>query len=351
MCLVGATQSGVTVEKQTAVSPIASPSTRPANGRRDGRCGCGRGTDSIPLHRPYHNRLCISHVAVRYVRITPVEKIDYLVIGHITRDVTPVGNRVGGTVSYSGRAAQALGCQTAVLTSCQPDYEGLAQLNDLTVEVVPSAHTSTFENIYRANGRTQMLYTPAGPIQAQHLPTDWLDTAVVQLAPVANEVDPALIHQFPNSVIGMTPQGWLRCWSADGRVTARDWPEAEQYLPLADVVILSEEDLLDEAMLPRYRQAARLLILTENARGCTVFLGEEVRQIPAPSVTLVEPTGAGDIFAAAFLTRYAQNGRNPWQAAEFANQIAAQSVTQVGLGAKIDFIGQIIQAQKNRLPA
>jgi sugar/nucleoside kinase (ribokinase family) len=279
-----------------------------------------------------------------------VKKMDYLVIGHISRDVTPAGNMVGGTVSYSGRTAQALGCQTAVLTSCQPDYEGLAQLNALTVEVIPSAHTTTFENIYGANGRTQMLYTPAGPIQVQHLPVDWVNTAVVHLAPVANEVDPALMHQFPHSLIGLTPQGWLRRWTADGRVYARDWPEAEQYLPLADVVILSEEDLLDEAMLPRYRQLSRLLILTENVRGCTVFAGKEVRQIPAPAVTQVEPTGAGDIFAAAFLIRFAQNGRNPWQAAEFANQIAAQSVTQVGLDAKINLIRQTFQEQKNYSP-
>jgi sugar/nucleoside kinase (ribokinase family) len=270
-------------------------------------------------------------------------KIDYLVIGHITRDVTPAGNLVGGTVSYSGRVAQALGCQTAVLTSCQPDYEGLQALAGLAVEVIPSANTSTFENIYDANGRTQMLYTVADPIRPEHLPAEWRDTAVVHLGPLTNEVDPAMMHQFPNSLIGLTPQGWLRRWTADGRVYARDWPEAEAYLPLADVVILSEEDLLNEAMLPRYRQTSRLLILTENARGCTVFSRDEIRQIPAPNVTQVEPTGAGDIFAAAFLSRYAQNGRNPWQAAEFANHIAAQSVTQIGLDTKIKHIQTMTQ--------
>lgn len=343
-------QSDITGEKQTAVSPMASPTLWPANGRCDGRCGCRRGADSIPSHRPYGNCLRVSHVAGRYVRITPVKKMDYLVIGHITQDVTPAGNLVGGTVSYSGRAAQALGCATAVLTSCQPEYEGLAELAALTVEVIPSAHTSTFENIYGENGRTQMLYTVADPIRAEHLPDNWANPKVVHLGPVANEVDPALMHQFPNSIIGLTSQGWLRRWADDGRVYARDWPEAEQFLPLADVVILSEEDLLDEVMLPRYRQLSKLLIMTENARGCTVFTGDEIRQIAAPSVTQVEPTGAGDIFATAFLIGYAENGRNPWQAAEFANKIAAQSVTQVGLDAKICLIRQAIQKQKSYLP-
>jgi sugar/nucleoside kinase (ribokinase family) len=189
-----------------------------------------------------------------------------------------------------------------------------------------------------------MLYTVADPIRAEHLPAAWRDTAVVHFGPLTNEVSPAMILQFPNSLSGLTPQGWLRRWTADGRVYARDWPEAEAYLPLADVVILSEEDLLNEAMLPRYRQTSRLLILTENARGCTVFARDEIRQIPAPTVTQVEPTGEGDIFAAAFLNRYDQNRRKPWQAAEFANLVAAQSVTQVGLDAKIKHIQTITEA-------
>ena len=289
----------------------------------------------------------LSLIIRRYVRIATVMKLDYLVIGHVTRDVTPAGNLVGGTAAYSGRVAQALGCHTAVLTSCQPGYEGLSTLADLAVEVVPSAHTTTFENSYGPDGRTQRIDTVADTIGPEHLPVGWTETAVAHLAPVANEVDPALITCFPHSLIGLTPQGWLRRWTADHRVYARDWPEAEQYLPLADVVILSEEDLLDAAMLPRYRQLAKLLIMTENVRGCTVFAGDAAHQIPAPQVAQIEPTGAGDIFAAAFLTRYAQNGRNPWQAAEFANFVAAQSVTQVGLDAKINLIRQTVQEPKN----
>lgn len=261
----------------------------------------------------------------------------------MSKDVTPDGDCTGGTVSYSGRLAQALGGQTAVLTSCHPADKGLNDLADLTVEVIPAAHTTTFENVYNENGRTQMLYHVANSIKPEHLPVSWPNPTVVHLGPVANEVDPTFIQQFPGSLIGLTPQGWLRDWTEDGRVFARDWPEANLFLPLADVVILSEEDLLNETMLPRYRQLCKLLILTENARGCTVFAGSQVRQIPAHPVQLVEPTGAGDIFAAAFLIRYAQNGRNPWQAAQFANYIAAQSVTQIGLDAKIRHIQKMTQ--------
>jgi hypothetical protein len=52
-----------------------------------------------------------------------MEQLDYLVIGHVTCDLTPTGTQVGGTVSFSGRTAQVLGCHAAVLTSAAPDYD------------------------------------------------------------------------------------------------------------------------------------------------------------------------------------------------------------------------------------
>jgi sugar/nucleoside kinase (ribokinase family) len=44
----------------------------------------------------------------------------------------------------------------------------------------------------------------------------------------------------------------------------------------------------------------------------------------------LDPTGAGDIFAAAFFFRL-YNTRDPWEAARFATQLAAISVTRSGL--------------------
>jgi len=264
-----------------------------------------------------------------------MEQLNYLVIGHVTCDLTPTGKQVGGTVSFSGRTAQALGCRTAVLTSAAPDYDLSSALAGLTLQRKPAAATSTFENIYTPEGRIQKLYERAEPLAAADVPPDWLRTPVVHLAPLTNEVDPALVHQFSNSLIGITPQGWMRQWDENGRVSAQEWQDAEKILPLAAAVILSEEDLPHPAALERFLHSARLLVLTQGNQGCTVYFGDEKRQIPAPQVTEVEPTGAGDIFAAAFLIRLYQTDGNPWEAARFANEIAAQSVTQVGLEAKI----------------
>ena len=77
--------------------------------------------------------------------------------------------------------------------------------------------------------------------------------------------------------------------------------------------------------------AAKVLVITEGARGCTVFVrGQRARYVPAPLVTEVDPTGAGDVFAAAFFIRLRET-QSPYRAAQFANGIAANSVTRAGL--------------------
>ena len=42
-------------------------------------------------------------------RIAPLEPIDYLIIGHLTRDLLPNGTRLGGTAAYAALTARALG--------------------------------------------------------------------------------------------------------------------------------------------------------------------------------------------------------------------------------------------------
>ena len=51
-------------------------------------------------------------------------------------------------------------------------------------------------------------------------------------------------------------------------------------------------------------------------------------------------TGAGDIFAAAFLIRLLQTDGNPSEAARFANEAAAMSVSVEGLGEKLRVLGE-----------
>lgn len=264
-----------------------------------------------------------------------MSRFDYLVIGHLTRDVTPAGYKVGGTVAYAGRTAHVLGSRTAALTSAGSDLDVESALPEITVHCVPAAQTTTFENRYDDGQRKQRLHHLAAPLKAEHVPAGWQRTPIVHLGPVAGEVDEEMVHHFSNSLLGLTPQGWLRDWDEHGTVFARRWERAQDVLPLAAAVVLSDEDLPDQTVLQAYRRWARLLVMTHGAGGCTIYLGDESRHFPAPPVSEQDLTGAGDVFAAAFFIRLYQTKGNPWEAATFANELAAQSVTQPDLPSKV----------------
>jgi sugar/nucleoside kinase (ribokinase family) len=273
-----------------------------------------------------------------------MDVIDYLVAGYVTRDLTPTGYNAGGTAAYSGRTADMLGCKTAVITSTVPNEPALDILPDsICLFATPSEYTSTYDNIYTPQGRQQIIHQAANKIMVSDYPDDWPEPTVLHLGPVGNEVDVNFAHRFSNSVIGLTPQGWMRRWGEDGKVYLEEWQEAEEILPLATAVILSEEDLLDKAMLTHFRELSRLMVLTSGYNGCTVFIDEDMVHIPAPQVKEVEPTGAGDIFATAFLVKYQQSNGDYREAGRFANMVASQSVTHVGLDAKIKHIQNHLQ--------
>jgi sugar/nucleoside kinase (ribokinase family) len=265
----------------------------------------------------------------------PSSPIDYLVIGHVAKDLTPAGPRLGGTVSYSGLTAHALGCRTGLVTACDTDLD-LSPLAGLACRRVASAVSTTFENIYSAHGRQQYLRAQATALPVSAVPAAWLSAAIIHFGPIAHEIAaemvPALAAAAPGCLIGLTPQGWLRQWNEAGAVRPAAWPEGLNIFPSVQAVVLSIEDVQgDWQLVNQWAAAAPTLVITEGAQGCAVFVrGQSPQTFAPPSEVEVDPTGAGDIFAAAFFIRLRET-RNPYDAAKFANRVAAQSVTRLGL--------------------
>lgn len=258
--------------------------------------------------------------------------IDYLAIGHVCCDTTPDGIRLGGTVSFCALTAHALGMKVAILTSAPPNHDNLLiPLNKIPLEIIPSANYTTFENTYTAHGRIQRLLRHAENITAAHIPESWRDARIVHLAPVADEIDPAIIDLFPNSQIGITPQGWMRQWDIFGHVSYKQWQPSPILLRHANAVVMSIEDVQgDETVVQEYANCFKLLIVTRGDQGCDVYHDGRVIRVSAPSVAAVDPTGAGDIFAVVFFLQL-HRMRDPIAAARIAVQVASDSVTRVGL--------------------
>ena len=268
--------------------------------------------------------------------------IDYLVIGHISLDRTAAGPIIGGTAAYSAATAKILGCRTAVVTRYADIDQMDAWLPDVKVYNIASPATTTFENIYEPDGRVQFIHAVAGDIGVEDIPLSWQRTKIAHLGPIANEIDPRVIGLFSNSIVGLTPQGWMRRWDNQGRVFARYWDEANAYLPLSAATFISDEDLVKPVMLDHFRRFSKVLVMTQGPAGCIVYFGGEVRSFPAPKVNAVDTTGAGDIFATAYLVRLHQTAGDPWESARFANDIAAQSVTGRGLADKMLILNEYL---------
>ena len=259
--------------------------------------------------------------------LATIEPVDYLLIGHATQDITPNGFALGGTVSYASLTAKAFGKRVGIVTSCTNDLK-FPELDGIQVVRKPAANNSTFENIATPTGRIQYVRAVAETICMEDIPLAWRNTPIVHLGPVAAEIDPDVASIFSNSMLGVTPQGWLRSWDDNGLISFTDWPDAMSVLSHANVVVLSVEDVRgSEDVIQEYAGLVPVFIVTEGARGARIYWNNDVRYIRPPLEVEVDSVGAGDVFAASFFIRY-NDTHDPWESARVATQIAARSVTR-----------------------
>lgn len=259
-----------------------------------------------------------------------IESIDYLVIGHLTKDLTPLGPRMGGTASFASLTGKMLGMKVGIITSCGKDID-ISMLGDIPMINKSTDLSTTFENVYTPSGRIQYLYHQAPVLDFSLVPDSWKNAPIVHLGPIAQETDPTLSKSFPNSMVVTTPQGFMRSWDHDGKVSLCEWPESRYVLGNCEIAIMSVEDVHgDESRIEEMASSVKILVVTEGAQGARVFWNGDIRRFLPPRMVEIDATGAGDIFAAAYFFRYLHTN-DPWEAAQFATNLAAFSVLRQGL--------------------
>jgi sugar/nucleoside kinase (ribokinase family) len=270
---------------------------------------------------------------------------DFLTIGHVTRDILPDQTfSLGGTVTFAALTAYRLGLVTAITTCADTELqtELPTRLPEIGLAIRTSFETTAFVNIYHEGFRTQYLRARADQLLLEDVPEAWLKAPIVLFGPLDQELLPSLVKLFPRypgSIFAATPQGWLRQWNDDGRVSPTPWTSAREILPLLDVLILSHEDLLPfangnrteaDTLLSQWSMQVPLLVATDGKYGATLFQHGVVERFPAYAAHEVDPTGAGDVFAAAFLVHYHRHG-DPRMAVDFANCVSSLSIEQLGI--------------------
>lgn len=233
-------------------------------------------------------------------------------------------------MTYAGLTAQRLGQRVGIVTSAGPDVNLQAALPGIAIVNRPAPVTTVFHNTYGGGRREQRLLSRAQPIGSEDILPAWRQARVVHLGPVAQELTPEIVELFPSSLIGVTAQGWLRGWDKEGRVFPTAWREAERVLPHVQVLFISEDDIgRDKRLIQAYLPLVQILVVTAGRSGAIVYYRGERRRLPTFVTREVDPTGAGDAFAAAYLIALTQ-GNDPFQAARFANCVASFVVEQKG---------------------
>ncbi|RPI58314.1 MAG: ribokinase [Chloroflexi bacterium] len=258
---------------------------------------------------------------------------DFVVVGHICQDLLPSGGlSLGGSVSYAATTALQMGYRVGIVTSAGPEMDLKAALPGAEILCDRAAETTLFENIYHNGQRTQILHRQANLLTCRQIPPAWRRAPMAYLGSIDQEIDDSVFHCFkPGVKTGLMPQGFFRKWDERGHVYFTEWTPPESLLRRINLLVLSDLDVPGPLELARsWADFIEIVVVTHAERGATVLHAGQVRHYPARPARQVDPTGAGDVFAAAFLIRLTETG-DAGQAATFANTVASFSVEGPGV--------------------
>jgi sugar/nucleoside kinase (ribokinase family) len=276
-------------------------------------------------------------------------EFDFLVVGHVAIDVNVfpwgvVENVLGGAPTYSGLFLAGLGKRVALLSKVGIDFTeifppifGKFGL-DTEGLLVAGENSTTFQNTYDEQGnRVQVCKHLAPPLQPSDIPGYYTNFLGIYVSPLGSEVSPELLLELKKRTkyLMLDPQGLLRRIGPDGKVRLEP-TDLTAYLEHADIVKIGKDEMAafpgssPREVVEKFRKAGPpIAIVTQGEKGCILLDDKGVREFPALQVRVRDHTGAGDVFGAAFLCRYAET-RDAEGAARFANAAAGLKIRYRG---------------------
>jgi sugar/nucleoside kinase (ribokinase family) len=225
-----------------------------------------------------------------------------------------------------------MGYRVGIVTSAGPDLDVAQAFPFAEVVCHPSAATTVFENIYLNGVRKQIIHQRADVITCDQIPPAWRHAPMIYLGTIDQEIDPTVFQCFPESaLIGVMPQGFFRRWDEQGHIFFSEWTPSEDTLRQISLLVISELDVPDpDKVVQDWGKLVDIVVVTHAERGASVHQIDELCHYPARPAQQIDPTGAGDVFTAAFLIRLSETG-NPCMAAPFANVVASFSIEEPGV--------------------
>lgn len=275
-------------------------------------------------------------------------QFDTIVVGHIAIDmnVLPLGvieNALGGAPTYAGLTFAALRKNIGIVSKVGADFlekfPPIYSKLGLDTEgiLVAGEYTTAFENTYdEAGNRKQVCKHVAPRISPDDIPAAYSDAQSFYVSPIANEITPDILKAIKreSNLVMLDPQGILREIRKDGKVEVKS-RELGGFLKHADIVKIGKEEAgalgggAKEVLESLRAMGPKIAILTRGRDASMVLSDEGLVKIDSLKVDAKDLTGAGDVFGAAFLTRYIAT-RDTLESAKFATAVAGLKIKYKG---------------------
>jgi sugar/nucleoside kinase (ribokinase family) len=275
------------------------------------------------------------HAALRRgVAVVGSTTIDRNVIDGVTH------LKIGGVTTYAGLTYRRHGLPTWVVTNVAPSDASILHrlaLEGIRVSTGPTEHTTRFVNRVQAGRRDQEVPSMAAPVGLTQLTAASDRVDLIHLGPLhPADIDAQVFVRLGDSrsLIALDVQGLLRKTSV-GRIE----PAVSKHLPAALTaagIVKSDADelrLILSAFESRVedimgRCAIAEWVVTSGFHGGCVFSRGQApyRYSAEPSPPVVDPTGAGDVFFAAYTVARFRERQPVAAAARYAATLAAEHV-------------------------
>lgn len=268
--------------------------------------------------RNNNNFLTISNIALGVIKTQSKEEVDF----------------GGGT--YSCITAKKLRWDSTILTRGNDKIrEWTKKLENIGVKVVLQQDKSytSFYNDYTSGSRVQKLLGKTSKINFDlNVKFD-----AIHINPLFKEVDIELIEKAKKAckLVSLDVQGLVR-EEKDSIVFGKFLENRKDWLRNVDILKVGEEEAKFVSEEKDYESICKdlqplgpkIVALTLGERG-SLILAKEFYHIPAFPTNTIDPTGAGDVYAAAFLIKYFETN-NVKEAGLFASAAASFVIEDFG---------------------
>ena len=241
-----------------------------------------------------------------------------VIIGSTTIDTNIIHDKkivkIGGATTYAGLTFRKFGVRTTIISNISLADNFICEYftkNDIEFISGKSDDTTRFINKYESGARTQSILSIARPIKKHQIETINDKVSLIFLGPLhSNDIHHNLLKKLStlNAIVSLDIQGFVRKLR-NSHVTQEVSPLLYDALDCADIVKADKREI--ECVLNQSRVSLDVLMKRHNISefvvtdgrdgGYILYRNGKIDYKARSNGKIVDPTGAGDVFFAAYI--------------------------------------------------